>query len=152
MHSGKSCTILFLKLHNHVLTNWSSQTIPLENILWCYVSAGSGACGQPASSKPPQLQGLVGDQFLMHGPMLYLIMFYSKRTSLVRPLGSMGLRVRRQGREKKKVTVELFIYFAMESDCLMLAMGFGVSSIAMPAKPGLMRPAKDSVESNWCEQ
>lgn len=50
------------------------------------------------------------------------------------------------------MTVELFIYFAMESDCLMLAMGFGVSSIAMPAKPGLMRPAKDSVESNWCEQ
>lgn len=81
--------------------------------------------------------------------MLYLIMFYSKRTSLV----STGLRVRREGGEgKKKVTVELFIYFAMESDCLMLAMGSGVSSIAMPAKPGLMRPAQDSVESNWCEQ
>lgn len=50
------------------------------------------------------------------------------------------------------MTVELFIYFAMESDCLMLAMGSGVSSIAMPAKPGLMRPAQDSVESNQCEQ
>lgn len=44
------------------------------------------------------LQGLVGHQFLMHGPMLYLIMFYSKRTSLV----STGLRVRREGGEKKK--------------------------------------------------
>lgn len=49
--------------------------------------------------------------------MLYLIVFYSKRSSLVRTLGSM----RHDGGEKKKLTVELFIYFAMESDCLTLA-------------------------------